>query len=70
VTPAERAKAAHEAMVARFVASATPRDWAEDFPHENGLYDCLCHGCGGKFLGHKRRPMCKECTTNGRPRYT
>jgi formylmethanofuran dehydrogenase subunit E len=44
----------------------SPRDWVEDFPHENGnysYYSCKCHVCGQFFLGHKRRIGCKLCAT-------
>lgn len=43
--------------------SAGPRDWAEDFDHENGQYQCRCIDCGEGFVGHKRRPVCKLCAT-------
>lgn len=38
-----------------------PRDWREDFTHENGNYECSCCLCGGSFTGHKRRVVCKLC---------
>jgi|GEM_PF-3583095 hypothetical protein len=41
----------------------SPRDWTEDFDHENGEYLNRCQDCGGDFYGHKRRRECKECTT-------
>lgn len=37
------------------------RDWTEDFPHENGRYQCHCVECGLMFYGHKRRHICKLC---------
>ncbi|KXJ63036.1 hypothetical protein AXY46_03185 [Achromobacter xylosoxidans] len=37
------------------------RDWPEDFSHENGNYQCLCHRCKQVFNGHKRRVTCKVC---------
>lgn len=40
----------------------TPNDWPEDFEHENGNYSCICHKCGGSFIGHKRRVTCKVCS--------
>lgn len=39
------------------------RDWAEDFSHENGNYLCRCCECGHIFCGHKRRVVCRTCTT-------
>lgn len=39
----------------------TLRDWTEDFPHENGQYECMCGECGQKFHGHKRRAICRLC---------
>lgn len=39
------------------------KDWPEDFSHENGNYECRCCDCGGLFIGHKRRVVCKECAT-------
>ena len=41
--------------------AATPRDWVEDFPHENGNYENKCCHCGHSFIGHKRRVVCKVC---------
>ena len=38
-----------------------PRDWPEDFSHENGRYSCRCHKCGRLFQGHKRRVTCHVC---------
>lgn len=40
---------------------ADPRDWPEDFAHENGNYFCPCTTCGKAFKGHKRRTTCKLC---------
>jgi len=37
------------------------RDWVEDFPHENGQYQCKCIHCGNFFIGHKRRVVCRAC---------
>jgi hypothetical protein len=39
----------------------TPRDWQEDFSHENGNYNNDCMVCGEVFRGHKRRVVCKVC---------
>lgn len=39
----------------------SPRNWTEDYPHENGMYLNKCFQCEKYFFGHKRRPMCKEC---------
>lgn len=37
------------------------KDWPEDFGHENGKYQCLCHRCKEVFHGYKRRVTCKVC---------
>lgn len=37
------------------------RDWIEDFKHENGKYENKCIECKRKFIGHKRRVLCKAC---------
>src|SRR4051812_11549193 len=39
-----------------------PRNWCEDFSHENGKYFNTCCICKKDFLGHKRRVSCKECS--------
>lgn len=41
--------------------SNSPKDWIEDFSHENGNYLCLCIECDFVFKGHKRRVICAEC---------
>lgn len=43
--------------------SGAHRDWPEDFASENGCYSNVCLGCRQRFLGHKRRMVCKQCTT-------
>lgn len=40
------------------------RSWPEDAGHENGDYSCLCSHCGRVFTGHKRRMLCKVCSTS------
>jgi DNA-directed RNA polymerase subunit RPC12/RpoP len=42
-------------------AAESPRNWTEDYSHENGRYHCLCCKCQNGFIGHKRRVVCKEC---------
>lgn len=37
------------------------RNWIADFPHENGMYECICIHCTKHFLGHKRRMVCFKC---------
>lgn len=37
------------------------RNWIEDFSHENGNYSNICILCNNRFLGHKRRVVCKKC---------
>ncbi len=44
-----------------FNDQANPRNYQEDFSHENGNYACKCSTCGLDFLGHKRRTTCKVC---------
>ena len=39
----------------------SPKNWTEDYKHENGNYICNCYKCKEYFYGHKRRPLCKEC---------
>lgn len=39
------------------------RDWEEDFEHENGDYECRCVTCKLMFYGHKRRVVCRACST-------
>lgn len=39
----------------------SPRNWKEDYEHENGNYTCICIECKESFIGHKRRVICKEC---------
>lgn len=43
-------------------AKGSERDWPEDFPHENGVYNNWCSACKKNFLGHKRRFICKLCS--------
>ena len=40
------------------------RDWPEDFEHENGEYMNTCCECKNTFTGHKRRFICKACSTS------
>lgn len=40
-----------------------PRNWQEDFPHENGRYIGRCMYCDRHYWGHKRRVVCKLCST-------
>ena len=42
---------------------AEERDFPEDFKYENGNYEHKCTSCGQKFIGHKRRFICKECNS-------
>jgi hypothetical protein len=44
------------------------RNWAEDFSHENGNYQCLCVECKKIFIGHKRRVICKLCSIKDKPK--
>lgn len=38
-----------------------PRNWSEDFSHENGNYINTCCFCKLEFIGHKRKIICKRC---------
>ena len=40
----------------------SPKNWTEDYSHENGNYVNTCMFCKDQFFGHKRRVVCKECT--------
>jgi hypothetical protein len=40
---------------------ASPRSWPDDYPGENGQYMCECFSCKQRFVGHKRRVICREC---------
>ena len=40
------------------------RSWIGDRGHENGCYINECADCGRTFLGHKRRVVCKVCSTS------
>ena len=41
----------------------SPKNWTEDYKHENGNYVCRCSRCKEYFYGHKRRSLCKVCDT-------
>jgi hypothetical protein len=43
------------------VVAASARDWTEDFALDNGNYFSRCVKCKSRFLGHKRRAVCKAC---------
>lgn len=60
-TLAEKAKIAAADQLAAAIAHAGPRDWPEDFHHDNGQYLNTCVECIEVFTGHKRRVVCKEC---------
>jgi len=40
----------------------SPKNWTEDYSHENGNYICHCIKCKEYFFGYKRRCICKECS--------
>lgn len=44
---------------------ASPRDWPEDYAHENGCYLRTCCACHQTFTGYKRRMVCKVCANAG-----
>ncbi len=39
------------------------RSWPEDESHENGRYQHRCYACDNLFMGHKRRVVCRLCST-------
>jgi hypothetical protein len=43
------------------------RNWDEDFLHENGNYVNNCVSCRLYFRGHKRRVICKKCSSTPDP---
>lgn len=43
----------------------SPRDWEEDWAHNNGQYLCRCMWCKLMFMGHKRRVTCRVCAKEG-----
>lgn len=45
---------------------AGPRDWPEDFVHENGKYQNRCSTCLESFMGYKRRITCKLCADSAK----
>lgn len=47
----------------REIWESSDRDWSEDFSHENGNYFNNCIECKQQFKGHKRRVICKKCST-------
>lgn len=46
----------------KFKPPPSPRNWTEDFEHENGCYENQCIKCDQFFFGYKRRVVCKECS--------
>lgn len=40
-----------------------PRNWVEDYPHDNGQYMNRCLSCRRIFIGYKRRITCKLCAS-------
>jgi hypothetical protein len=58
---AARMKEEHEAFVAYQRDHAGPRSWPDDFVYENGCYENVCAYCSHRFLGHKRRGVCRVC---------
>jgi hypothetical protein len=50
-------RAVHRAIFGEYL----PLDWIEDREHENGSYVNTCSDCDNRFVGHKRRYICKEC---------
>ena len=48
------------------VAGYAACDWPEDSADENGNYQNECVQCKCKFIGHKRRHVCKVCDAKNR----
>lgn len=44
------------------LTAPNPKDWSEDFSHENGNYICICCKCNQEFRGNKRRVVCRTCS--------
>lgn len=44
----------------------TPHDWVEDWSDDNGQYMGTCCVCKATFIGHKRRPVCRQCHMDSR----
>lgn len=51
-----------DALAAPATPAASPRDWPEDAPHEDGKCFLICCECKLGFTGYKRRVACKKCT--------
>jgi hypothetical protein len=49
--------------------SDSPNSWPEDYPLENGNYISRCVQCQAGFVGHKRRHLCKVCSTANETRF-
>jgi hypothetical protein len=48
--------------------TTSAKDWPEDASHENGNYFNMCSVCDEQFIGHKRRMICKQCSTRAAER--
>ena len=42
-------------------SASDPRNFPEDYKHENGCYSNICAVCANEFIGYKRRRVCKVC---------
>lgn len=62
----DHGKTSLAATLALLLQKPSPRNWSEDFEHENGNYACVCHSCDHTFYGHKRRVACKVCANSKR----
>ena len=52
-----------------FLRTPTEHDWPDDWPHDNGQYFCTCIPCGSRFIGYKRRHVCRKCHFEHTARY-
>jgi hypothetical protein len=59
----EKSENGHRNAVAEMFGHKS-RNYEEDFYHENGFYVNICIACNNKFMGHKRRVICKKCGSN------
>jgi hypothetical protein len=54
------------AVGTEYIRAHSP-DWWEDRTHENGNYDNICNRCKCRFVGHKRRVLCRQCFMSMKP---
>ncbi len=64
-TTVSEVRVANEGLDNTHPAWDDPRNWTEDYAHENGQYMNRCLSCRRIFYGYKRRISCKSCATSG-----